>query len=773
MMWAINQTVHFDNGKTAMADQLRLSPMAYPGNGNAHVWSVTCMENGSAANLVGAAAVAYFKRLDGNVVVVQCSISDNVVTAVFPTEVYAVPGVVTAVMNLSIPETLVMSIAAITFIVQQPMDGNPIDPSGEITLEVEGLIAEIESAIASIPDDYSDLWYVINENFPTVNLLPVTEQIVDEIGVESTYYDGTMTVTGTASASGGRNTRRVGPITLPAGTYKASMTGDSTGMDVFVENSSTNSILCRVASNAPGEFTLASETLVHIGLNLISGTEYDTTFTFQLTANGFKPSMKPSDRLIVPSNYVTPEQYGACGDGVTDDTAAIQAAVDSGLPVMFSPKTYIVSVDTNNAAAIPVTKNNTYIFLNGATVKLAANAFAGYGIFSIDQKSNVTITGGIIIGDKAGHTGDSGEWGHGVSLTKVSNVTLENLTISGCWGDGIYIGNDSTSTTHNDGIHIHNVLCDGNRRNGMSIIDGKNIFVSDSSFNNTSGTAPQSGVVIEPNDTDSVFTAMFDNVICENNAVRGFDVLDSRGLSDSTIRIRHLTTDGLRLRTFGENNRVLVSDVTNRWKIADNALIIQNKYMSSIISITNMFIDCAEKATPSIPVMFDGDYEHNIKIDGLTIANGEVTRIASWARSSNTEASHVNINNLKLFNLITPTSGDVILVPCANALTSMCSLTTGNVPPPVEITLPYTAQAYSNYKVTTATEDQTVTLANIVPGKKVYIQNASGVRIRVKASGIPLSNPTASDYVVLTTGKTAVIAYEDSAATGKCHAEID
>lgn len=73
---------------------------------------------------------------------------------------------------------------------------------------------------------------------------------------------------------------------------------------------------------------------------MITNTEYwqpANTVTEQLNAIGVTVSDLQKNLY-----YTTPEDYGAAGDGVTDDSAAIQAAIDSGICVMFSAeKTYV------------------------------------------------------------------------------------------------------------------------------------------------------------------------------------------------------------------------------------------------------------------------------------------------------------------------------------------------------------------------------------------------------------------------------------------------
>lgn len=93
-------------------------------------------------------------------------------------------------------------------------------------------------------------------------------------------------------------------------------------------------------------------------------------------------------RIDLLSNYVTPEMFGAKGDGVTDDTEAVQAAIDSGKIIYLSVATYYLTRDiviTNPVKMIGVIANNTKDFLQTKLV------FAGHGIILSDNASFTTI----------------------------------------------------------------------------------------------------------------------------------------------------------------------------------------------------------------------------------------------------------------------------------------------------------------------------------------------------------------------------------------------
>ena len=176
-------------------------------------------------------------------------------------------------------------------------------------------------------------------------------------------------------------------------------------------------------------------------------------------------------------------------------------------------------------------KSNTNLLLYD-TLTLAANDYKSYSIINIKGKENVAIKGGKIVGDVGQHTylkGSSSEWGMGITINESSNVIVEDVFITRCTGDGIYIsgGNEPSVGIYDHAsknVSISNVICDANRRQGLSIIHVDGLTVRDCSFVNTGQvefTAPGAGIDVEPNVSNgknmSVRNLLVDNCFIYGN----------------------------------------------------------------------------------------------------------------------------------------------------------------------------------------------------------------------------------------------------------------
>lgn len=114
----------------------------------------------------------------------------------------------------------------------------------------------------------------------------------------------------------------------------------------------------------------------------------------------------------VERNYVTPEDFGAKGDGVTDDSTAINSALASGEAVYFANKTYLVSNPL-------VVSSDCTIIGNGATITedMATKLATGYIVLKATN-CKVTIRDLSIIGDWENQQGRT-------SANKVIGIELE------------------------------------------------------------------------------------------------------------------------------------------------------------------------------------------------------------------------------------------------------------------------------------------------------------------------------------------------------------
>lgn len=230
----------------------------------------------------------------------------------------------------------------------------------------------------------------------------------------------------------------------------------------------------------------------------------------------------PSSSLTV---NVRDAPYSAKGDGITDDTAAIQAAVNAvggtGGTVSVPDGTYLINalaVASGGSHGIGLKGNMTLRLSPGATLKAIPNAASSYAILFVGGVSNVNIIGGTVEGERSAHTGSGGESGMGVTILSSNHVVVEGVTAKECWGDGFYVG----GTLGCQNVTLCGVTSDHNRRQGLSITFADGVLVRNATFKNTTGTLPEAGIDIEPNSGETVNQVQISGCTFTNNAGGGF-----------------------------------------------------------------------------------------------------------------------------------------------------------------------------------------------------------------------------------------------------------
>ncbi|MCX7513930.1 right-handed parallel beta-helix repeat-containing protein [Frateuria hangzhouensis] len=209
---------------------------------------------------------------------------------------------------------------------------------------------------------------------------------------------------------------------------------------------------------------------------------------------------RPAHAATTGAATVDVRDKGAKGDGKTDDTWAIQDAIDAlpeqGGTVVVPAGHYMV--DATQALRL---RSNMILQLDPqATIEAIPNARKRSHVIKVWRAANVEIRGGRVVGEREGHTGEGGEWGYGINIQASHNVKVSGTHISNCWGDGIWIGalGKGVFQVVSSDVTIENVVSTNNRRQGMSIGPCKRVRIIDCTFSDTHGTKPESGIDLEP-----------------------------------------------------------------------------------------------------------------------------------------------------------------------------------------------------------------------------------------------------------------------------------
>ncbi|MGI5818629.1 MAG: right-handed parallel beta-helix repeat-containing protein [Armatimonadota bacterium] len=245
-----------------------------------------------------------------------------------------------------------------------------------------------------------------------------------------------------------------------------------------------------------------------------------------LSATAVFAQANPEAVAQVMAGEIEEAQASWWGFDEEDATESLQAAVNSGVPRLIvenmgSP--WIVS-------PIFLVSNQEIIFAEGCEILAKRGEYvepkdAMINILSVE---NVTLSGyGATMRMWRDDYDDpdqyvKAEWRHVINMRGSSDINIFGLLLTESGGDGIYLGAGPESTT-NTNVHIKDVVCDRNYRQGISVITAENLLIEDTVMSNTGGTAPQAGIDFEPNSArEKLVNVVMRNCLTENNMGGGY-----------------------------------------------------------------------------------------------------------------------------------------------------------------------------------------------------------------------------------------------------------
>lgn len=278
---------------------------------------------------------------------------------------------------------------------------------------------------------------------------------------------------------------------------------------------------------------------------------------------------------MIEGSTVNVRDFGAVGDGVTDDTAAIQAAIDAcsaaGGGVVRIPQssgsyrvnlTYQQPTSTDYHLIALWLKDDVTIDATGATIEALKNNNTHGGFVSYSTRTNAHVIGGTWIGDKALHSPlPAGEFCFAFIMSTSFSCSVKNAIIKNSRGDGVYVGG-TPSTTWSSATISYDTEISGNQiincgRNGISIVGAQRYVIADNIITGTYGYSPQAGIDVEPNYSYAGNWGSVDGVIAGNV------ITENYGDGITLFRSSGMTISGNTISLSGERGMSIRGDVHN------------------------------------------------------------------------------------------------------------------------------------------------------------------------------------------------------------------
>lgn len=212
-------------------------------------------------------------------------------------------------------------------------------------------------------------------------------------------------------------------------------------------------------------------------------------------------------------------------DGITDDAPVINNLISSCDCIHFSKGKYRLISTFLPSKVIPQELHSelyAHIGINRSGVKLLGEDGAEFVsnepcgtiiIYSVPYQIENSCSNIEIVGLKFSVNNDGtnfNEFMHTIKMIGVDGLTIENCTFNDFWGDAICLSHfgDNPQTgerTRNQNVKIlNNIIVGGDHhsnRNGISVINGKNVLIKNNIIRNTSRKDMPGGIDVEPNNS--------------------------------------------------------------------------------------------------------------------------------------------------------------------------------------------------------------------------------------------------------------------------------
>jgi hypothetical protein len=339
----------------------------------------------------------------------------------------------------------------------------------------------------------------------------------------------------------------ISTATLPAGTvgtaYSATLAATG-GVSPYTWSASAlpGGLFLSASGVISGIPTTVGTQLASLTVRDSSGAVASASFSIAINSSGLPPRPATTFSLL---------HFGNAGFG-GDDTNVFQTALN-----YTAANAAALEIPAGSYHISPISfPANSYVIVD-ANVTVTANS--GYG--TNDHLLNVNAQNVAIIGAgaatsvfhmlKAQYT--SGEWRHCLDIENAANVTISGISCNDSGGDGVYLRASSNVT-------IEDSIFNNNRRQGSSITGQVNhVYFLRDHFTNTIGTAPQSGIDVEPNGPgDYLLDVNIDDCYTDGNAGDGLMVslwlMTSASQPVGVTVLRHHSTGNRRYGYVGINN---------------------------------------------------------------------------------------------------------------------------------------------------------------------------------------------------------------------------